>query len=342
MSLKPYKLIKWKEIYEKCWTKKLYEQGNKLGSLLELSSSGSRMGLYCLSVLLISAVIQSSAFDTWPQNLQIVNEALEVILKCETEQKNVIWKQNHVNLKSSDFKVQNPLTIVVEDQPDTGNYSCWSQENKLLNFTYVVIDATKRETSGIHCHTNTYVNSTLHCTWNIHRQLSALPLVRAKVKRNGFKDFDWVYVKARKNQSKVTFDLPNIKFCPFEDDYQNLTVTLEALSPHIYVSDYKSMLFREIVKPDRPQNVAIQEQGELRYITWEYPSSWARPHSFFPLLFEIEEDFQGHFLNNPKKFMIDEGKTKLEVSHNLKYFRLRCRDLFINSSWSEWTEWTHA
>ncbi|XP_030048398.1 interleukin-12 subunit beta isoform X2 [Microcaecilia unicolor] len=291
------------------------------------------MGWFCLSVLLfMSAVIELSAFDTWPQNLLVATKNSEVSLECRMEQENVIWKSHRIGELIGQ-------RIKVNDQPDTGNYSCWSQNKELLNFTYVVIDATPSEPSGIECHTNSYVNSTLHCTWNINDQLVLPALVRAKIEREGFKDYDWVYVLAKEtDQMTVTFDLPNVTFCPFEDVYQTLKVTLEALDPFIYVFESKFMLFRKIVKPDHPQNVTVQKEGKDYYVTWEYPSSWTKPHSFFPLQFRVEQHNQVRSMNYRKNIsMINDGETKFKVSFN--HFRLSCKDLYFNSNWSDWTDW---
>ncbi|XP_078535222.1 interleukin-12 subunit beta-like [Lissotriton helveticus] len=264
-----------------------------------------------------------------PSFLAVITTSPEsaVSLECGSGLQDISWTDTHGNVKA---RGATSLRFTDVDQPDAGLYTCWSG-GEVVTSTYLFIDVSRlHTTSPISCIADSHLHSRLRCNWT--QTLHEMPdLIRARAGR-GDSDLDWIEVH-RIHEGVVTFELEFPRSCPDGEEDSAFTVYVEAVNDHTYVSDNRTMFLRNIIKPGHPENLHMQrlQPGEFQ-INWTYPSSWSRPHTYFPLLFHLDL----HFSNNKTNLTL-EGQH-VTVPGKLKSVRIKCRDLYYNSEWSDWAE----
>ncbi|KAJ1211883.1 hypothetical protein NDU88_007231 [Pleurodeles waltl] len=277
--------------------------------------------------LLLQSILGTRSLDSWPKNFATAPQNSAVSLECGSGLQDVKWTDTNDKVKASGTT---SLRFTSVDQPDAGLYNCWSG-GEVVTSTYLFIDVSSlHPTSPISCIADSYLHSRLRCNWT--QTLQETPhLIRARAGR-GSSDSDWIEVTMIK-EGVVTFELEFPRSCLYGEEDLAFTVYLEAVNDHTYVSDNRTMFLRNIIKPGHPENLQIQrlQPGEF-HINWTYPSSWARPHSYFPLLFHLDLQFSNNKTNRTLK------EQHLTITGRLKSVRIKCRDLYYNSEWSDWAE----
>uniref|UniRef100_A0A4W3GFT7 Interleukin-12 subunit beta-like n=1 Tax=Callorhinchus milii TaxID=7868 RepID=A0A4W3GFT7_CALMI len=97
-----------------------------------------------------------------------------------------------------------------------------------------------------------------------------------------------------------------------------------------------SFLLYDTVKPDPPQAIKCTITNCKLNARWEYPAEWPKPHSYFPLTFQISySPIRNSSKNKTVKGISMEG---VQV-HKCKAVKIciRAKDSFLNSPWSEWS-----
>ncbi|KAA0715192.1 hypothetical protein E1301_Tti008757 [Triplophysa tibetana] len=147
----------------------------------------------------------------------------------------------------------------------------------------------------------------------------------------GIVDVDSIYEKP--NGTKlIVYDLQ-------EDQTGNYTCwSDEGLEDYIYLLLDKSK--EASVKPAGPDITKCfqRKHTEKVEVVVTPPSTWPKPHSFFPLKHQIEYEIRDN-----GKFKTHEWEgLKVEIQGVVTKLRVRCRDLLLLSQWSDWTPWKHV
>uniref|UniRef100_A0A4W3GGZ3 Interleukin-12 subunit beta-like n=1 Tax=Callorhinchus milii TaxID=7868 RepID=A0A4W3GGZ3_CALMI len=102
-----------------------------------------------------------------------------------------------------------------------------------------------------------------------------------------------------------------------------------------------SFLLYDTVKPDPPQAIKCTITNCKLNARWEYPAEWPKPHSYFPLTFQISySPIRNSSKNKTVSGKIQEGISMEGVQvHKCKAVKIciRAKDSFLNSPWSEWS-----
>ncbi|KAM9663403.1 interleukin-12 subunit beta-like isoform 2-T2 [Morphnus guianensis] len=77
-------------------------------------------------------------------------------------------------------------------------------------------------------------------------------------------------------------------FCPFAEELHPLQLQLEGLSDTSYLNFSIHFFIRDIVRPNPPQNLTVQQWGEQLHLSWAPPASWPLPKSYFALLYRLQ------------------------------------------------------
>lgn len=244
----------------------------------------------------------------------------------------VTW--THVTFDGHNQELQNignVLKVNDVDTPHVGEYSCWN-DNKKLASIYLLLDAENEEeksNSYISCWAKTY-DCSLSCNWT-HREFTAVRMGLGHACSEDERSCSWVNPHSGPHPDDgFQFEL-NHSISPFEEESTMLKVTAQAINTHSYLKRTKSFFLRDIIQPDSPKIVKCHGNSEGLKVTTEPPTSWATPHSFFPLEHEIE------YL---KKDDGEVGRSRNDyVPKGISHLRARSRDPLVPSSWSQWSPW---
>ncbi|XP_069486448.1 interleukin-12 subunit beta-like [Ambystoma mexicanum] len=266
--------------------------------------------------------------NTWPENFISARLNSDVSLECRTDREDIIWKKGGLGIAERSPRI---LSFTRVDQPDAGNYTCWSGD-QIVSSVYLFISE-QDGPSGISCNAASYLDTRLKCTWT-HSLMRAPHKIRAKAERGHSDVTPWVDVHMA-NDGTVAFQLELSDSCLYGEEDEPITVRLEAINDQTYTSENRTLALRDIIKPSCPENVNVLKlpEGAVQ-VNWNYPSSWVTPHSYFPLLFHVEQ----HFHNKSRIIIPVEGGNGITLTKKVKAVRLKCRDLFYNSEWSDWTK----
>uniref|UniRef100_A0A8C4S5A4 Ig-like domain-containing protein n=1 Tax=Erpetoichthys calabaricus TaxID=27687 RepID=A0A8C4S5A4_ERPCA len=120
------------------------------------------------------------------------------------------------------------------------------------------------------------------------------------------------------------------------DDFQVARIQLERTQlfvNNIYIYFLLCSVFEVLPDPPKILN-CTQDPNGLR-LNIEPPSSWAKPHSYFPLAYEVEYELK----HNGKVGQFSWISKRLLLPKSISRLRARSQDPYINSLWSHWTAW---
>nr|XP_015215443.1 PREDICTED: interleukin-12 subunit beta-like [Lepisosteus oculatus] len=295
------------------------------------------MFLRSLSFLLLSFLLPAAhGLSSFPQKLRVGKPEGSVTLSCTTDYEGkVFWTHNKNRVAPSAFREHGDreLTLHEIDSPDTGNYSCWAAAGQLLDHMHLVLEEQPEEedTDLVLCTAKSY-SCTFSCSWSPEGY--ALARVRYQRSDEGGPSA-WVYARPAQpsaaHEGTFHFTLTHSS-SPFAEERQPLVLTAEALSSKHYRQRTAHFYIRDIIQPDAPQAVVCQRRrGHSLSVTVHPPQSWVSPHSYFPLGHEIEYVYQ------------DNGKTERStngvIPKGVSKLRVRSRDLYFPSQWSQWSPW---
>uniref|UniRef100_A0A8C4X840 Ig-like domain-containing protein n=1 Tax=Erpetoichthys calabaricus TaxID=27687 RepID=A0A8C4X840_ERPCA len=263
----------------------------------------------------------------------------------------VTWKHNGGKIDNSLYTRINKrnLTLKQLDSPSAGNYTCWG-EGTLLDHTYLVLLEEEEEQYNEEITGKPYFVKSIR---NLSHKSSAydilcLPLILfyvydhhfeslnlASSNTRGFppcseksKHISWAL---RDNDSPFQLNLSS-NSSPFSEEQNPIILSVEEINAKYYRKRTWSFFIRDIVLPDPPKILnCTQDPNGLR-LNIEPPSSWAKPHSYFPLAYEVEYELK----HNGK---VGQFSWVLLLPKSISRLRARSQDPYINSLWSHWTAW---
>ncbi|XP_072289984.1 interleukin-12 subunit beta [Eucyclogobius newberryi] len=305
--------------------------------MFEYKSAFHKQGWIITLLLCASAAVHG--LNHFPEKLTLFSIFLDVtakknaILTCEIRDKLVTWKLNDHVLSDGDFggniRLNGPSVTVKEvDTPVLGEYACWSAGRKISS-TFLLLEV---ENDGYHedliCRAKSY-NCFFTCIWHN----SGHNVARLRLGRDcDNKTCQWV--NGEEADGSFHFNLSH-SLSPFAEESSMLELTVEALDNFFILKRTKMFYLRDIVKPDSPNVVGCESVGtKQRRVTVEPPNSWSSPHSFFSL----ENEFEYILKDNGE---IIKSSSAL-IPRRISKFRVRCRDSYARSAWSDWTAWKNV
>ncbi|KAM4706751.1 interleukin-12 subunit beta-like [Discoglossus pictus] len=274
--------------------------------------------------LTLSQWVQSSRAlipDSWPVNYEEVGLHGTYTLQCDSHT-DIIWRSP----EGSDMESH---TLHDLDEPDAGNYTCWDPQGNLITWVYLLI---RHQDLSISCYMESLTSPVLQCTVPIDMEMS---VYRVRGGESPLQEHPWVYMSSPGEDEPLKFNVTLPKSCPFGEQISVIDVSVEGRTETFTMSGRKSFHVRDIVTPRPPEDVAIRKLGAGNLgVSWQYPSSWPCPRPYFPLLFEIRLTNR----DNTQSNVLVEGHQNLTISSIVMSLRLRCRDLYYPSRWSDWSQ----
>uniref|UniRef100_A0A8C5PVY4 Ig-like domain-containing protein n=1 Tax=Leptobrachium leishanense TaxID=445787 RepID=A0A8C5PVY4_9ANUR len=264
-----------------------------------------------------------SAF--WPEKYVPVLDSDSLTLHCDSYTSNVQWMVPSNECLSQSL---HSSTLLLSDisYHCTGLYTCLTMDEVQVTSTHVLIRDSDNEHLNISCFMDSYSSPVLQCSAYI--PISGDRLVRAKANISSAANTTWLEMKFTDNnkESLVRFNLSVPKWCPYEEQENPIVVTVEAMTDSQYMHGQRAYYIRDIVVPGAPEHVIVNKTSG----SWKYPSTWAKPSSFFPLLFQVHLQYKDH-----SEGLVLQNRMMMSFT-NVKCMRVRCRDMYYNSSWSVW------
>ncbi|XP_053922255.1 interleukin-12 subunit beta-like isoform X2 [Cuculus canorus] len=280
---------------------------------------------------LLLSLAAADALTTFPPKFQVGKLNGDVVVKCNTSEPLVTWTLDGDPEPMAELVVEGQtLTIRGLDQPATGNYSCWAGP-VLLDTTYVVVSGASspgEERVNVSCQAESYRGS-FHCSWSWPHSA----VFRAHLTRSDGSLGEWVLVAGHQGRFSASFTDPS--FCPFAEELHPLQLQLEGLSDTSYLNFSIHFFVRDIVRPDPPQELRVQQRGEQLHLSWAPPASWPLPKSYFALHYRLQYELP----NGTQVYRYVEGAEEMELQERAWRVRISCRDPYANPTWSPWSAW---
>uniref|UniRef100_A0A3P9IZX4 Interleukin-12 subunit beta n=1 Tax=Oryzias latipes TaxID=8090 RepID=A0A3P9IZX4_ORYLA len=273
----------------------------------------------------------------------------------------IFWKKNG----ALEPQTGNLYMVQLVESLGGGNYTCHSEDGSLLNYTELLIHQEDQDSRRIlvkggkedflNCSAQSY-SGEFHCYWTWHssrvgkvafviaERFSSSNSTQCSLDAN---DQHWICLSAN---GKVNCSVDDNErgvscldeqHCPYAEEHHPIHVTVFVRTKHYLLESYSKLFFMsEIVKPDK---VRI-DRVNTTVIEWSYPSSWSKPHSYFPLTFQIAQLKGGcrrcESLCTAVKPSKSTDGCQFKVKHRTKAVCVRAKDAFCNSQWSDWSHIT--
>ncbi|XP_041079846.1 interleukin-12 subunit beta-like [Polyodon spathula] len=285
------------------------------------------------------------------------SQCRNVTLQCGEQDPSVYWQR-----KKQKIGKGSELTICVEDFPDAGNFTCHNDNGDILNHTLVLIQVTKNDRGEhpkqilqeisdqmyIKCETKNY-SGVFECSWNLNVNPNTVQILAEAYRPNSSISC------TVHDQDKSRAICHELTYCPFQEEQEKVQVHLYAIDGPRFESYSNQFFLADIVTPEKIP-IHKKDEGDKKVIvSWEYPNSWDKPHSYFPLKFEVK------VLKNKNNCNHEVRSNQLTCNHKVPYkgsfhcfteerslrfnhstkkyiFCLRAKDMYSDSPWSEWSE----
>ncbi|XP_075004337.1 interleukin-12 subunit beta-like [Calonectris borealis] len=277
---------------------------------------------------LVLCLAPADALTAFPPKFQVGKLNGDLVVKCNTSEQQVTWTQNGEPEPMAELVAEGQtLTILGLDLPAVGNYSCWAG-TVLLDTTYVVVSGTREEGMNVSCQAESYRGS-FRCSWTGPRSA----VFHARLTRSDGSLGEWVPAAGCCGQFSASFADPS--FCPFAEELRPLQLQLEGLSDTSYLNFSTHFFVRDIVRPDPPQELTVQQRGEQLHLAWAPPASWPLPKSYFALLYRLQYELP----NGTQVVKYVEGAEETQLQERTRRVRISCQDPYANPTWSPWSTW---
>lgn len=285
--------------------------------------------------LMLFASTAAQGLSDFPLNYVIARQTdiKPVKLTCDTSDKDINWTLNGKPIEDGTYgRIHlNGTFVTVSDveSPVLGEYVCWSAGQKVSS-TFLLQEKEKDDLDSLKCRAKSY-DCFFTCLWNN----SDYTAIRLRLGRECSKDVNscqWVNSTRRLNGS-FQFELFH-SLSPYAEESAMLELTVEAINDFCIFRRTKKFYLRDIVQPDRPRIVRCQKEEQELNVTIEPPVSWSTPHSFFSLEHEIE------YVLKDNGQIVRSSSTLIPI--RISKFRVRCRDSYALSAWSQWTPWKNV
>nr|ATA63215.1 interleukin-12 subunit beta [Plecoglossus altivelis] len=291
-------------------------------------------------VFLLLCIHRGQGLTSFPDNLVVGKREGSVTLHCPTElEGGVTWwherGQDRDILDEKDYDMEgHSLTLPDLEVSLLGEYSCWGENGKLSS-SHVLLEAEDEEAesteSQLSCRARSYTCS-FTCSWK-NSDVTALRLGLGPDCLEGNPSCSWVSPDNKDAEGGYTFTLFH-PFSAYSEESTALLVTAEAVNTRSYFRETKQFYLRDIVQPDSPQKVKCRVEKQMLKVMVEPASSWATPHSFYPLEHEIE------YLNRDNGMV--ERSTSGLIPKDVSGLRVRSRDPLVLSTWGQWSPWKNV
>ncbi|KAF6731374.1 Interleukin-12 subunit beta [Oryzias melastigma] len=286
-------------------------------------------------------------------------------LEEHNQSQSISWKKNG----APEPQTGNLYMVQLVESLGGGNYTCHSEDGSLLNYTELLIyqedpDSRRILVKGekedyLNCSAQSY-SGEFRCSWTWHSSRVgkvAFVIVERFSGTNSTQcsqdavDQHWICSSGYgKVICSVDDDGRGIscldeQHCPYAEEHHPIHVTVFVRTEHFLLESYSKFFFMsEIVKPDKVRIGRVN----TTVIEWTYPSSWSRPHSYFPLTFQIAQ-LKGRCRKcdnscagvKPKHLTVQSTDScQFKVKHRTKTVCVRAKDAFCNSQWSDWSHMT--
>lgn len=304
--------------------------------------------------MLLCATLCSASFDSPQENIETLMDNVVILhvssnqgskemvpLTCGDDYQNVpvFWKKNGMELQQP--LQGNQVEVLVEEMIG-GNFSCHlSRTGEYLNHTViliqpepnnrsVILEERSPEEGHIHCSALNYEGS-FHCTWTRSQLRSKAPVLLVKADR--FKEK--IFCELDADGSGVHCQDAN---CSHKEEHYRITLTLYIHSFSLLEVYTKSFYLREIVKPAELPNLRLS-QGKM--FSWDHPTSWSKPCTFFPLQYQVKVVPNGQQCTSEEHIMerlTDETNFEVNVKTKRFVFCVRAQDKYTRGQWSNWSQ----
>ncbi|XP_032425608.1 interleukin-11 receptor subunit alpha [Xiphophorus hellerii] len=290
----------------------------------------------CLTVIwFLSWSLPPSRAQIWSDevsDVQFGRLESNVTLACRKSQISfpVVWRHNHSSVLSWHQVTSNgSLVLFLVDLSAQGNYSCYDDSGLLLHSVILRLGYPPGLLS-ISCRVPNH--TLVRCSW-----------------RDSVKTF----LPSKYNTSfRGKEEKEPIKLCIVDSTNRHCVVQEPAFWQTIHTfgvtetnalgsqTSYRKIRLNELLKPDPPRSVFIQEvEGypSKLWVSWKNPSSWPEDH-FFPLKFHIRYRPQGSM--HWSEMMTEENSIEIPdaTAHHSNQVQVRTRDdVNPESQWSEWS-----
>ncbi|KAK6495002.1 interleukin-12 subunit beta [Huso huso] len=287
------------------------------------------------ALVIFTSMLMAHTLHSFPKTFMVGKEDGEVTLTCSTQfQGTVTWRHDDNPVPASGYNVMSGHTLTLhglDSEGSPGNYTCWGND-QLLDHSYLVLEQEEEEEEEEEEEDEEEgkgedeeergSSGRGHCTPIFLHYVLCVCFSEA----SGGSSWDlgtWM-------QDGFHFHLSDLS-SPFTEEDRPIRLTAEALSGQRYKKQQLRFFLREIIEPDAPEIKDCVRTGDSLHVSVEPPSSWAKPHSYFPLEPEVEYEYK------------DDGKIErsmnLVIPKDITRLRVRARDPYFNSSWSKWTPW---
>ncbi|XP_064422994.1 interleukin 12Ba [Latimeria chalumnae] len=295
----------------------------------------------------------------------------------------IVWKRN---FGEGPYKIPekgNTITINVKDYPDAGNYTCHlASKDEIINYTVIAIHVVNKgkkeenskkilkkidgpkQTRFVDCEARSYCGA-FNCSWTLDKKTGKENVMFSIKFLEGFKSNRSVICDEPTTTDDLTYtaECRDQNFCPYAEEDTPIDISLQVIQGIQYENYTETFFIRDIVKPDPPQHLTMKKENNNLTISWQYPEFWSKPHSYFPLTFEVkvteEQKGRRNRKNNEKRDCSHLARAKRFTEHNHaekvnSYFTdeeekvitvnpgknycvcVRAKDRYFNSRWSSW------
>ncbi|XP_056425492.1 interleukin-12 subunit beta [Hyla sarda] len=236
------------------------------------------------------------------------------------------------------------LTVRVSERPDAQNYTCMLG-NEIIDYTQVVIHEVNQHPirrilkvkSPISCMIKNY-HGHFTCSWNGTSEPNIEFFFEA-FDKNSDSPLTCGNIEKHNTEGNAipsyTVHCHDAHTCHYSED-PSIDVELHVLTKTMYEHHTKSFTLRNIIKPDPPQDLRLENINNDLYLHWNYPKTWCNSHSFYGLVFNIKVERKSP---NEEENYLNVDNTSLFLGHNeVTQFCVQARDMYhVNSSWSNWS-----
>uniref|UniRef100_UPI00398F4BC7 interleukin-12 subunit beta-like n=1 Tax=Pristiophorus japonicus TaxID=55135 RepID=UPI00398F4BC7 len=252
-----------------------------------------------LLLFLWFASLTATARMAFDEKYTIVSKTNQLIhLSCDASsdqlRTGIHWRLDRVPLTKN--ARDNILDLEVTDRPDAGNYSCHlNNTTELLKHYYILIDVGRQADKILKEENGNYVTcqaerfgENFTCFWRMKEKA----IFSASFHREGCKGDakDCVLMQCKNSECQAT--CTDQSYSPYAEELRQITFTVEAATSKRYEKHTKHFYIREILKPAAPKELTARHDTKDRKVevtvNWQYPDSWNKPHSYFPLLFKVD------------------------------------------------------
>ncbi|XP_054832317.1 interleukin-12 subunit beta [Eublepharis macularius] len=242
--------------------------------------------------------------------------------------------------------------IKVREPRDAGNFTCWSSKNhELLSYTTLYVakkipigeileNNESNNSSNFRCTAKNY-SGIFTCSW-MRNSESQPQSTKFAVRSLNIDTSESITceepIRDSATSQRYSVSCKKERSCESAEEYQQISMVVDAFDEHLYENDTHSFFIRDILKPDVIE-CETRRIGSSRFlVTWNPPQTWSKPLSYFGLSYQIKTDEETCAVDNPVPQ--ENGSTVgCHIKTRGDKIYIQSKDGYNkNSSWSEWSK----